>query len=115
MLPKRIPKAPKRETRWRSPAHCNFVRSHACCVCGSMTAVEVAHIRMGSGAGMGQKPHDWLTVSLCKHCHQRQHNQGEVTFWQQVPFIDPVKMAEAFAKASPKSAEIAARKRELGL
>jgi hypothetical protein len=80
-----------------------------------MTAVEVAHIRIGSGAGMGQKPHDWLTVSLCKHCHQRQHNQGEVTFWQQVPFFNPIEMAEAFAKASPKSAEIAAKKRELGL
>jgi hypothetical protein len=28
MLPARIPKKPKRSTRWRSQAHCNFVRSH---------------------------------------------------------------------------------------
>lgn len=114
MLPKRIAKEPKRESRWRSPAHCNFVRSHACSVCARMTAIEVAHIRLGTGAGMGQKPHDWFTVSLCKDCHQLQHSLGERTFWVETR-IDPIKLAEAFAKASPKASEIAAKKRELGL
>jgi hypothetical protein len=79
-----------------------------------MTAIEVAHIRIGSGAGIAQKPHDWLTVSLCKDCHALQHRQGERTFWSSKE-IDPLKMAAAFAKASPKSAEIAAKKRELGI
>ena len=114
MLPKRIPKAPKRESRWRSLAHCNFVRSHACSVCGSMTAIEVAHVRIGSGAGMGQKPDDWNTVSLCGGaggCHQRQHHVGERTFWAEAG-IDPIALAEAFAKASPKAAEIRAKKAE---
>lgn len=111
MLPKRIPRAPKRESRWRSQAHCNFVRSHACSVCGSVVAIEVAHVRLGSGAGMAQKPHDWSTVSLCKECHQRQHSVGERTFWDNYQ-IDPVELAEAFAKASPKAAEIRARKAE---
>jgi len=114
MLPRRIPKPPKRETRWRSAAHCGFVRSHACSTCDSTVAIEVAHIRLGTGAGMGQKPHDWFTVSLCKECHQMQHNRGERTFWSEAA-IDPLKLAEAFAKASPKAAEIAAKKRELDL
>lgn len=111
MLPKRIPKTPKRESRWRSPAHCNFVRSHACSVCGSITAIEVAHVRIGSGAGMAQKPDDWNTVSLCKPCHQSQHHVGERTFWEAAG-IDPIALAEAFAKASPKAAEIKAKKAE---
>ena len=111
MLPKRIPKPPKRASRWRSQAHCNYVRSHACSVCGSVVAIEVAHVRLGSGAGMAQKPHDWSTVSLCKECHQRQHSVGERTFWDNYQ-IDPVELAEAFAKASPKAAEIRARKAE---
>jgi hypothetical protein len=63
---------------------------------------------------MGQKAHDWFTVSLCKDCHQRQHSKGEITFWANYN-IDPMELAEAFAKASPKAAEIAAKKRELGL
>lgn len=113
MLPKRIPKQPKRQSRWKSQAHCNFVRSHACSVCGSMTAIEVAHVRIGTGAGMAQKPDDWFTVSLCKPCHTSQHYVGERTFWASAN-IDPLELANAFAKASPKAGEIAAIKRERG-
>lgn len=110
MLPKRIPKKTKRASRWCSPAHCNFVRSHACSVCGSMQAIEVAHIRIGTGAGMAQKPDDWFTVSLCKPCHTIQHT-GERTFWAKAN-IDPIALANEFAKASPKAREIADVKRE---
>ena len=112
-LPPRIPKKAKRSSRWRSQAHCNFVRSHACCVCGSTVAIEVAHVRMGSGAGMGQKPDDWRTVSLCKPCHDRQHNVGEPSFWANAWMdrglkVSPEDLIEAFCKASPKAAEIRA-------
>ena len=103
-LPPRIPKKPKRESRWRSPAHCNFVRSHACSVCHSQVAIEVAHVRIGSGAGMGQKPDDWRTVSLCKVCHNAQHEIGERTFWGGQ---DVEALIDAFCKASPKAREIA--------
>ncbi len=108
MLPRRIPKPAKRSSRWRSQAHLNFVRSHACCVCGSMSAIEVAHVRLGSGAGIGQKPDDWRTVSLCKTCHQRQHNVGEATFWENATTADVDALIDAFCKASPKTAEIRA-------
>lgn len=106
-LPRRIPKAPKRSSRWRSQAHCNFVRSHACCVCDSTAGVEVAHVRLGSGTGLGQKPDDWRTVSLCKACHISQHSTGEATFWAQMRF-DVEALIDAFCKASPKAAEIRA-------
>lgn len=114
MLPKRIPKATKRESRWRSPSHCNFVRGHACSVCGSTAAIEVAHVRIGSGAGMAQKPDDWNTISLCgglEGCHAKQHRVGERTFWASTG-IDPAELAAAFAKASPKAAEIRSKKAE---
>mgnify|MGYP003441879933 FL=1 len=104
-LPRRIPKPAKRSSRWRSAAHCNFVRSHACCNCGSDVAIEVAHVRLGSGAGMGQKPDDWRTVSLCKNCHVTQHMDGEKSFWRDAK-IDPEALIEAFCKASPKAREI---------
>jgi hypothetical protein len=58
---------------------------------------------------MAQKPDDWNTVSLCKPCHQSQHHVGERSFWQAAG-IDPMELAEAFARASPKVAEISAKK-----
>jgi hypothetical protein len=58
---------------------------------------------------MAQKPNDWNTVSLCKPCHQSQHHVGERSFWQAAG-IDPKELAEAFARASPKAAEIRAKK-----
>lgn len=114
MLPARIPKKAKRDSRWRSPAHCNFVRSHACSVCGATAPIEVAHVRLGSGAGIGQKPDDFRTASLCREHHAMQHTIGEASFWREFE-IDPEALVEAFAKASPKAREIAQIKRERGL
>lgn len=113
MLPPRIPKKAKRASRWRSPAHCNFVRSHACCMPGCAgRPIEVAHVRKGGHAGMGQRPDDFRTVSLCAEHHRRQHNIGEASFWRG---IDVEGIMDAFAKASPKARDIAAIKRERGL
>lgn len=110
MLPRRIPKAPKRASRWRSQAHCNFVRSHECSVPGCHARpIEVAHVRNGSGAGISQKPDDWNTVSLCRDHHAEQHRVGEVSF-ASAHGIDLHEMASAFAKASPKRAEIEAER-----
>lgn len=81
MLIRKIAKAPKRSSRFRSQKHLNHVRSHACVVCDAATPIEVAHVRLGSGAGMGQRPDDHRTVALCKPCHTRQHTMGEQTFW----------------------------------
>ena len=116
MLPRRIPKKAKRASRWKSPAHCNFVRSHACCNCDSEVNIQVAHVRMGSGAGMGQKPDDWFTVSLCSDCHNKdQHQHGEPSFWEAYykrTGVTVEQLMESFCKASPKAREIADAKRE---
>lgn len=115
MLPKRIPKRAKRETRWKSPSHRDFVRSHACSMCGCQEAIEVAHVRIGSGAGMSQKPDDWRTASLCKDCHQSQHTVGERTFWNdymQRHGQTVEDLLDSFSKASPKAQEIRQAKRD---
>lgn len=117
MLPRRIPKAPKRASRWRSQAHCNFVRSHACVLCATETAIEVAHVRLGSGAGIGQKPDDWRTVSLCRDHHSGQHRVGERTFWDNYKRdhgVDVEALIDAFCKASPRRAQIEAEKASRG-
>lgn len=105
-LPPRIPRKAKRESRWRSQAHLTFVRSHQCCVSGcSEMPIEAAHVRLGSGAGMGQKPDDYRAVSLCREHHGWQHEVGEVSFWKEVG-KDVEALIEAFCNASPKAAEI---------
>lgn len=113
-LPRRIRKEPKRSKRWRSTAHCNFVRDHHCCVPGCMNKpIEVAHIRTGSDAGMGRKPSDFFTVSLCQDHHSEQHRKGESTF-QADHRINLMALADEFAKESPKAFEIREAKREMG-
>ena len=103
-LPPRIAKKPKRDTRWRSQAHCSFIRQHHCSVSGCMELpIEVAHVRMGSGAGLGQKPDDFRTVPLCRDHHARQHEVGERTFWAGV---DLDGLLRAFQQGSPKAGEI---------
>ncbi|QVJ07672.1 hypothetical protein L7H23_01040 [Sphingopyxis sp. BSN-002] len=110
MFPKRIPKKPKRATRWRSQAHCNFVRSHECCITGCTDRpIEVAHVRFGSGAGISQKPDDFRTVSLCRAHHARQHEVGERTFWAG---IDVEALIDEFCRQSPRAAQIRDAKRE---
>jgi len=111
-LPPRIPKKSKRASRWRSQAHAAFVRSFACSVCGATAPIEFAHVRIGSGAGMGQRPDDWSAVSLCggpDGCHARQHREGERTFWRG---RDVEALIEAFIAASPKRTEIERVRRE---
>jgi hypothetical protein len=76
--------------------------------------IEVAHVRVGSSAGVGQKPDDWNAISLCRDCHAEQHRLGERTFEKRYG-MNMAEMAEQFAKASPKRSEIEAAKRERGL
>lgn len=104
MLPNRIAKKPKRSSRWRSQGHLNFIRSFHCVRDGCQgMPIECAHVRNGSGAGMGQKPDDWRVVPLCREHHGQQHTVGEQTFWKG---IDVEALIEAFCKASPKAREI---------
>lgn len=109
-LPARLPRKEKRSSRWRSPAHLSFVRKHHCSIPGCQgLPIEAAHVRMGSGAGIGEKPHDWRAVSLCRDHHQQQHTIGEPAFWSNFraassETVDD--LIEAFCNASPKAREI---------
>jgi hypothetical protein len=100
---RKIPKPPKRSTRFRSQRHCNHIRQHACVKCDDTAGIEVAHVRIGSGAGMGQKPHDYRALSLCKACHASQHTEGDRTFWQG---HNLEAIIEAFICTSPARREI---------
>lgn len=114
-LPRRIPKQKNRSERWRSAAHCNFVRSHECVVPGCTDRpIEVAHIRAGSDAGLGRKPSDWFTTSMCRSHHAEQHRIGEGPF-ECKHSIDLHALAAEFAQASPKAADIRSEKRERNL
>ena len=119
MLPRRIPKPSRRATRWRSQAHCAWIRGFACCVCGSMTNIVAAHYRLGSHTGASQKPDDWRTLPMCDGpfsnaegqlgCHDRQHLVGEQTFWKG---RDVEALIAEFCKASPRAAQIRQAQRE---
>lgn len=116
-LPRKIPKKAKRASRWVSLRHRTFVASYACCKCGSMKSVEAAHVRIGSGAGGGQKPDDWRTVSLCFACHRgpradAQHAMGERSFWAG---IDYERLIAEFIQASPLRREILTAQAERAL
>ncbi len=114
-LPRRIAKERKRDERWRSRAHCDFVRSHECCVPGCVgRPIEVAHLRNGSDAGMARKPSDFYTISACRFHHDQQHNIGEKSFASMYQ-IDLHALAQAFSEASPKKWEIAQQKIDRGL
>lgn len=106
MLPTRIKKPAKSGGRWKSAAHCNFVRGHHCCVSGCTDLpIEVAHVRAGSDGGMGRKPSDFYTISLCRDHHAEQHRIGEATF-AKLHGLDLHALAAAFAAISPKAYEI---------
>lgn len=87
-------------------------------MCGATAPIEAAHVRLGSGAGVGQKPDDWRCVSLCggmDGCHNRQHRLGEPDFWglyQRERRQSVEQLIAEFIKASPKRFEIEAAMKE---
>ncbi len=107
-FPARIPKKRAQSGRWRSQAHCDFVRSHECIVGGCHARpIEVAHVRIGSDAGMGRKPSDWFTVSMCQDHHAESHRIGERSF-EKAHGVDLHQLAEQFVAGSPRKAQIKA-------
>ena len=106
MLPPRIQRdSGRKDAGKRSPAHRKWVRGHACSACGSQTAIECAHVREGTDGGMGMKPSDRWTISLCAECHRKQHQWGEGTF-ERHHKINMKALAEAFAAKSPHKSKL---------
>lgn len=107
MLPPKIKtKSGKADIGKRSPAHRAWVRNHGCAACGSVTAIECAHVRLGTDGGMGQKPSDKWCISLCRDCHSEQHRIGEASF-EVRHGINMRALAEAFLRASPHKGKLA--------
>ena len=91
-IPRRVARSkPKPEFRRRAQ-HLAFVRQISCVVCGKAAPSEAAHVRLGTDAGVGIKPSDRYSVSLCTSCHELQHRFGELRFWS-VLRIDPLSVA----------------------
>ena len=101
-LPRKIERQPRfgTATRSRRPSHMAWVRGHHCVACGGSENMHAHHVRLGSHAGMGQRPGDDVTVSLCAACHAEVHT-GEATF-QAKHKIDLLALAAEFAAKSPK-------------
>ena len=100
-LPPRIKhESGKKNAGKRSPAHRAWVRGHACSACGSLSAIECAHVREGTDGGVGMKPSDRWCISLCRDCHSEQHRIGEGPF-ERKHGINMKELAAAFLKASP--------------
>ncbi|WP_083274587.1 DUF968 domain-containing protein [Novosphingobium resinovorum] len=112
----RATRKPRREGRWKSQAHLSFVRSFHCAWPGCQRApIEAAHVRIGSGAGMGQKPDDYRAVPLCGSDldfmghHAQQHAIGEQSFWrayQAASGQSVEKLIDSLCDASPRRKEI---------
>ena len=111
-LPRKLPKHPKRDGRLRCPAHLAWVRSHGCCVpgCKTTSRIEAAHVRTGTGGGMGMKPGDEWTISLCRQHHADQHSLGEPAFGHRHQ-LDLRALAAEFAAKSPALARQRAKDR----
>lgn len=72
-----------------------------------MTAIECAHVRDGTDGGMGLKPSDRWTISLCRDCHSEQHRIGEAPF-NAKHGINMVTLAEEFFRRSPHRGKLEA-------
>jgi hypothetical protein len=105
-LPPRIKtKSDKADIGRRSPAHRAWVRGFACSVPGcQLRPIECAHVRRAFNSGMGTKPSDAFTVSLCRDHHMESH-MGEQTF-EAKHGLDLLSLAEKFYRASPHRSKL---------
>src|SRR5690242_9805833 len=98
VLPTFIPKPAKQRSSRSCPAHRAWDRKHYCSVPGcKRLPIECAHVRNGTDGGIGLRPSDKWTVSLCADHHREQHLIGEVAFEQRYD-VDLSQLAEEFAR-----------------
>ena len=67
-------------------------------------STEAAHVRSFTDGGMGVKPSDIYSISLCALAHREQHTIGEPAFERKYR-IDMRKLAEFFERRSPHRAK----------
>ena len=101
-LPNRLERETSREPNSREcPAHRAWVRRHHCCVPSCLRRpIECAHVRRDTDGGVGLKPSDRWSISLCRDHHIEQHQVGELAF-ERRHGIDLRELAKVFARRSP--------------
>jgi hypothetical protein len=100
-FPQRLPRENGKKTFRTCAAHRKWVKRHRCCVGGCrQLPIECAHVRIGTDGGVGLKPSDKWTISLCQFHHRQQHDIGEREFEARHE-IDLHQLAREFARKSP--------------
>jgi hypothetical protein len=95
------PSGPRKTTSRSCAAHRAWVRRHRCSVHGcSRLPIECAHVRTGTDGGLGLKPSDKWTISLCQFHHLEQHTIGELDFEAKYD-LHLQELAREFARKSP--------------
>lgn len=77
------PSDPIRDPRWLKrirDMRCDVTNLEA----NDYLSIVPAHVRTGGFGGTGLKPSDDLVIPLRADFHQRQHQIGETTFWQEM-------------------------------
>jgi len=67
---------------YRSKKYLEWIRQRNCLIKGWGSSIA-HHVRMGAGAGMGQKPSDYWTLPLSTDEHHKLHHMGEKAYWQE--------------------------------
>ena len=100
-FPRLLQKAKRKIDTRSCPGHRAWVRRHGCSVPGCQrTPIECAHVRSGTDGGVGLKPSDKWTISLCVFHHGEQHRIGEKAF-ERTYSLNLTALAEEFARRSP--------------
>jgi len=100
-FPSLLPPQPSKKTSRTCAAHRNWVRRHRCSVPGCRNLpIECAHVRTGTDGGLGLKPSDKWTISLCQLHHLEQHEIGEAAFELRYD-LNLIELASEFASRSP--------------
>lgn len=100
-FPSLLSSEPRKKTSRTCAAHRAWVRKHRCSVRGCrQMPIECAHVRQGTDGGLGLKPSDKWTISLCRDHHLEQHEIGEAAFEAKYD-LDLLKLAAEFARRSP--------------
>jgi len=100
-FPAHLPMEPRKTNSRTCAAHRAWVRKHRCSVMGCRgLPIECAHVRSGTDGGLGLKPSDKWTISLCRSHHLEQHEIGEPAFEARYE-LNFRELAKEFAKLSP--------------
>ena len=100
-FPNRLPSEPRKKSSRTCAAHRAWVRIHRCSVRGCLgLPIECAHVRSGTDGGLGIKPSDRWTISLCRAHHLEQHEIGECAFEARYD-LDLRELARESARRSP--------------